>query len=576
MPVKKLGFLLVIALLISLLAPIGGAIAALPEDGSYIVKLKEPAANETRLFSSIDAYEISGDAGFYRVDSLEDIAALGDRVEYFEPDTKAYLLALTNDKYSSYQWNLEHVGVAAAWNKDYSGNGVRVAIIDSGINSMHEDFEGTVFEKGTNIIDGSHDVTDDLGHGTFIAGTLAAIRNNSKGIAGLCDEITIIPIKCFGDDVVTDASYVIRSIYEAIDTYNCDVINISNGITRNLASMREAIEYADSKGVLIIAAAGNQGKSDIYYPAGYDSVIGVGAVDQNGIVADFSQRNNSVFVAAPGVDLVGIGHEADDQYVPKTRGSGTSYAAPHVVAAAVFLKELNPNANSGDLKDILITSSIDAGTRGFDTSYGHGILNIAAFIEVMETYEFTPIYEVFPDLAGHWALDFIDLCVDRGYFNGVSANRFEPETTMSRAMFVTVLGRMSGETINGYFNNFTDVPDGEYYTKYAAWGSASGIVQGVGEGIFNPNDTVTREQMAVFLYRFALAYNLTKASAGSVALNSFSDQAKVSGYAREALAWAVENGLINGTTTNTLSPQNGAKRCEVAAIIARFTETVLA
>lgn len=573
---KKLWILLAITLLVTLLAPAAGAITDTPEDGAYIVKLKETEADTVRLFSNIDAYEISEDAGLYRVDSYEDVKKLGAAVEYYEPDAVATLFALTNDKYSSYQWNLESISIDAAWDKGYNGEGVRVAVIDSGVNSMHEDFDGTIFEKGTNMVDGSRDVTDENGHGTFVCGTLAAIANNGIGIAGLCDDVVIIPIKCFGDGPDTNTSYIISAIYEAVDVYDCDIINLSLGTKTNLTSMRKAIDYADSKGVIIISAVGNDGTSEIYYPSAYSNVIGVGAVDSEGKVASFSQKNSSVFVTAPGSALVGLGYEDTDSYVPKARGNGTSYASPHIVAAAVFLKEFNSSANVEDFKQILMESVTDAGAAGYDTSYGYGILDIGSFVTAMEEYEFSSIGEIFPDVDGHWAEESIALCVSSGYFNGVSSSSFEPEALMNRAMFVTVLSRMSGESISGYPNSFLDVPDGQYFTQACGWGAAAGVVQGVSSEEFGPYGQVTREQMAVFLYRFAKAYDLTGDVSDTTALNAFDDAASVSEYAREAMTWATNHGLITGRTSTTLVPGGDAKRCEVAAIISRFVSEFMA
>lgn len=572
---KKFSIILVLSILMTLFVPGAGAVTGFtPEDGAYIVKLKDTGADTARLFSGIDAYEISESASLYRVDSYADIEKLGGSVEYYEKDDVATLFGLTNDKYTNYQWNLEYIGVDAAWDSGYNGKGIRVGIIDSGVNSMHEDFDGTNFARGANTIDGSYDVTDNIGHGTFVAGTLAAVKNNGLGIAGLCDDITIVPIKCF-DAKDTLASYVISGIYEAIDTYGCDVINISNGVTSDMTSMRNAIAYAESKGVIVVAAAGNDGNSKIFYPAAYPSVICVGAVDSNGVVTDFSQKNETIFVTAPGKDLVGIGYESTDSYIPKAYGAGTSYAVPHVVAAAVILKQLNSSANSGDFQNILKASVRDAGAAGYDTSYGYGILDLREFVAVMKGYEFDDIGGIFPDVQGHWAEDSIAFCYNNGYFTGVSATSFAPETLMDRAMFVTVLSRVSGENISGYPNSFSDVKDGQYYTQACGWGSATGIVKGSGETTFSPNGNVNREQMAVFLYRYALAYGLTEYVTDTSNLKNFSDAGSVSSFAEEALSWAVANGLITGRTATTLVPGGSAKRCEVATIIDRFAETFL-
>ncbi|MEG0036305.1 MAG: hypothetical protein RR743_06570, partial [Oscillospiraceae bacterium] len=166
---KKTGFVLLISLLLTLFQPCAAAVAAnAPEisEGGYVVKLKEPSENQVRLMENLDMDEIYAENGVYRVDSMADVKKLGDMVEYFEPDYKVTLFALPNDTYAIKQWNLEKLHISDAWDKGYEGRGVRVAVIDSGVNSLHEDFEGVDFDKGSNMINGSHDVTDETGHGT--------------------------------------------------------------------------------------------------------------------------------------------------------------------------------------------------------------------------------------------------------------------------------------------------------------------------------------------------------------------------------------------------------------------------
>lgn len=563
---KKIGILLVLSLLFALCGSFAGAVEI--DEGAYIVKLNNSGGENTaRMMSDSGLQEIYSGAGLYRAESLEDIKALGDSVEYYEPDCKARLFSLTDDEFSAEQWSLEYTSADAAWDKGYTGDGIRVAVIDSGVNSMHEDFEGTDFEKGANMIDGSHDVTDENGHGTFVSGILAAIRNNGIGVAGLCDDAVIIPIKCFGQGNETNTSYVVAGIYEAVDVYNCDIINLSLGVNRDLNSMRRAVNYAESKGVIVISAVGNDGAATLNYPAAYSNVIGVGAVDENGRVASFSQKNDSVFVSAPGVDLWSTWYTGEDVYF---KGNGTSYAAPIVAAAAVYMKQLNRSADVEDLKSLLMESVNDAGLAGYDTSYGYGIVDFGNFIAAAEAYSFGSVGEIFPDVKGNWAESSIEFCVNKGYFKGVSENSFAPEVSMNRAMFVTVLSRMSGESISGYMNPFTDVAEDAYYAQACAWGSAANIVSGMGGGLFDPDGNVTREQMAAFLYRYASAYGFAGAAPSADALKPFTDAVSVSAYAKQAMAWAVENGMITGRTATTLVPGASAKRAEIAAIVERF------
>lgn len=540
-----------------------------PEAESYIVKLKETGARTMGLMNTMDAKPINTDAQLYQVDSLEAVEALGDRVLYAEPDYPVTLFALPNDPHLSKQWGVNMLGADLVWDAGFDGKGVKIAVIDSGVNSMHEDFEGTSFERGKNMLNGSYDVTDTnkAGHGTFISGVLAAVRNNGKGIAGIVDGVTLVPLKCFGQGTETESSYVIASIYEAVDIFDCDVINMSMGMEGGSRSLKEAVEYATQKGVIIVAAVGNEGTTKLKYPAAYDSVVGVGAVDQNGELAPFSQRNSSVFVTAPGVDIVSLSNTGNSRY--EMQGQGTSYAAPFVSAAAAILKQYRSSAGVEDFKQILRLSTKDAGAAGYDTSYGYGILDMNRFINEMKLY-----YKDAParltDISGHWAEESIVSCVEQGLFQGTTGTTFEPETGMNRAMFVTVLSRLSGEDISDYINPFYDVPENSWYNKPCAWADARGVAGGTGDGAFSPMLAVSREQMAALLYRYALAYGLTEGSAEPQTLTAFSDGEKVSDWAQQAMAWAVETGLITGRDASTLAPAAGATRAEVAVILIRF------
>ena len=567
---KKLCVILSAVFLLTAFAPCvaaeGGTYTTEYPNG-YIVKLNESSGDTVVLMEDTALSEVCSDAGLYYADSISDISKLGDSVEYYEPNYTVTLEAVQNDPYVYDQWSISDLGISAAWDAGLNGKGVKIAVIDSGVNSLHEDFEGTNFGSGINVMNGSHDVTDEMGHGTFVSGILGAARDNGTGIAGFCKDATIIPIKCFGKSVETSASYIISAIYKAVDVYGCDVINMSLGMEQDMESMRDAVKYASSKGAIIVSAVGNEGISKLNYPAAYSCVVGVGAIDRSGQVASFSQKNQSVFVVAPGVSIVSLGNKTNNAYL---QGDGTSYSTPFVSVAAVILKQYVPSATVSDFEAILQSSAIDGGNVGYDTSYGYGKLNISNFVASMKAYDFGNIGDTFPDTRGHWAEQSIEFCVRNKLFTGVTSSSFEPETIMNRAMFVTVLSRMSDEIISGFPNSFSDVPRGEWYAQPCAWGSTNGIVSGTGNGKFEPLGAVSREQMAVFLFRYATLYGLTDGSFDANAISAFTESGNVSPWATNAMAWAVGNGLITGRSAKSLCPQESAKRCEVATIISRF------
>lgn len=176
----------------------------------------------------------------------------------------------------------------------------------------------------------------------------------------------------------------------------------------------------------------------------------------------------------------------------------------------------------------------------------------------------------FTDVAsGAWYYDAVSFVYKRGLMSGTGDNLFSPNVTTSRGMIVTILYRLDGSP-SASSAGFTDVTSGQWYTDAVNWAAANDIVAGYGNGLFGPNDTVTREQMAVILYRYAQYKGYDTSASNS--LNGYTDVGGVSSWALTAMQWANAEGLINGTSSTTLSPTSGATRAEVAQILMRFCE----
>lgn len=179
-----------------------------------------------------------------------------------------------------------------------------------------------------------------------------------------------------------------------------------------------------------------------------------------------------------------------------------------------------------------------------------------------------------PDIT-HWAHEGIDYCVKTNLFNGMSKTTFEPDTAMSRAMLVTVLWRYRGAKKEGT-NEFVDVAAKAWYADAVSWAASNDIVNGVGNDCFDPDGKVTREQVATILYRYA--EYMEKDVSARKELDSFSDYAKVSSWATDAMSWAVASGIIGGAKEKTgvyIMPQDNATRAQIATIIMRFIEDYL-
>jgi len=290
-------------------------------------------------------------------------------------------------------------------------------------------------------------------------------------------------------------------------------------------------------------------------------------------VAYFSQRNMELTVAVPGVYLVTLSHEGRTGYYINPGVRGTSFSAPYVAALAAAAKAVDPTITAAQFIDLLRQSSVHPGTATFSDMYGYGVVDINRFLALM------PGVTWFNDISGHWARTSILYAADQNLFGGVGNGAFAPNQTMSRAMFVTVLGRLyreMGGNVPARDDNFVDTGSNTWYSSYVAWAAAQGIVTGLPGDYFGPNQPVTREQAAVFLARFAT--HIEQNVQGNPArLNNFTDGNNVGDWAQSAMAWAVEEGILTGVQTPqgmALQPANNSTRAQVAVILQRFIDNV--
>lgn len=387
--IKRLSLLLCFALLLGAAAPLAPARAeaAVPEaafDG-YIVALAENPASLRALGDS------SAAVPYLLVESLEEAQELPpEQVEYIEPNYIVELFDAPNDPlYVTHQWNLQQISAEAAYAQGLDGAGVKVGFVDSGILSSHEDLDAGLIGGRDFTKDGNAHTVDLTGHGTFGAGILAAQTDNGLGIAGIAPRAQVMAYRAFSDKTTTmDA--VVDAINAAVDD-GCQVLNMSFGTTAASTTLRKAIERAEAAGVVMVAAVGNQGATAYHYPANYPAVIGAGSVNEQLQRSSFSQMNSSVFVVAPGEEVFSLGISEKEKY---TSSSGTSFAAPVVSAMAALALGYDEDIDMQGIRHLLQeTARDDAQTAGYDTGYGHGIVDIAAFVaELQSTFpiHYTP------------------------------------------------------------------------------------------------------------------------------------------------------------------------------------------
>lgn len=225
--------------------------------------------------------------------------------------------------------------------------------------------------------------------------------------------------------------------------------------------------------------------------------------------------------------------------------------------------------------------SLTAGHRyvaGDKTVCTYTALSDAAYLSLRGYYALEGrgwAYTPFTDItAEDWYYDSVRFVYDRNLFTGTGdGTTFSPNLTMSRAMLAVVLYRMAGSPYSGESYGFPDVPAESWYTDAANWAANHGVVTGTGNGSFAPNSDITREQMAVMLYRYARDYLGIDVSF-EADLSSYPDSAKVSAWAKQAVAWAVGQGIITGTGTGALSPGSSANRSVVATMLQRFSDSL--
>lgn len=333
------------------------------------------------------------------------------RVEYAEPNYLAFALMIPNDPYYHYQWHLDNpqyggINLEAAWDVA-TGSGVTVAIIDTGI--AYEDYgwfyqkasdlAATCFVPGYDFVNNDSHPNDDEGHGTHVAGTVAQSTNNNHGVAGTAFASCLMPVKVLNSNGSGSYADVAEGIRFAAD-HGAQVINLSLGGSQPSKTLEEAVAYAYNQGVTIIAAAGNEGSSNLVYPAAYDDyVIAVGATQYDENLAPYSNYGPSLDLVAPGgnnnLDQNNDGY-ADGvlQQTFERKGwrtewayyfmQGTSMATPHVSGAAALVIA-NGISGPDNVRSALEGNADDLGSPGKDNTYGWGLVNAAAALGTTPT-----------------------------------------------------------------------------------------------------------------------------------------------------------------------------------------------
>lgn len=279
------------------------------------------------------------------------------RVEHAEPMVRVHALFTPNDPMLEEQWGMGRIGTESAWNMT-CGRSTVVAVIDTGIATGLSDLAQTKFIPGYNFVDHNEDTTDRQSHGSHVCGTIAQSTNNGIGGSGIAYCSTIMPVKVLSDNGSGTMEGVAEGIRWAADQ-GVDVINMSLGSSHPSDVVEDAVHYAVDHGVVVVAANGND-SGPIGYPAAYDGVLAIAALDKNDRIADFSSRGPETAVIAPGVDILQNTVDRNGRGDVFVKYSGTSMASPGVAGVSALVVSMGVNKPEA-VRAVLQSSAEDLG-----------------------------------------------------------------------------------------------------------------------------------------------------------------------------------------------------------------------
>lgn len=348
-----------ILIAILLVVPLCAALPGAPAPGRVVILTHDPVGLPI-LGGDVDA-------GFVVIDAAH-VASLPMQLRQtlIQDDVPAHADGVPDDALWPSQWAPQALDMAAAWDLEPGSTGVKVALIDSGLDAAHPDFAGVPIENGTDYV--QHDATpqDENGHGTHVAGILAAARGNGIGVAGLA-RVTLVPIRALDDMGNGKCLDIALAVLEAMSR-GASIINLSLECGSDYAPLHLAIQAAARQGVLVVAAAGNHALTGLcpVYPAQYPEVLAVAALDDATQVADYSCRASNVELAAPGTRILSTWKDGYQEL------SGTSMATPHVAGIAALLKSRFPSMDGAAIRARLDATAADLGAPGRDDESGYG------------------------------------------------------------------------------------------------------------------------------------------------------------------------------------------------------------
>jgi subtilisin family serine protease len=311
------------------------------------------------------------------------VAKLSHRPElkFAELDRVVPAAMTVTDPYAGSEWHLTKIGAATAWDTSL-GQGVTIAVLDSGVNVNHPDLKDRLV-PGYNVYSGNTDLTDVCGHGTAVAGSAAATSNNATGVAGVAGRASIMPVRIAYNDPTLGCYAYFSTIADGI-TYAADhgarIANVSYVGIAGSDAVISAANYMKSKGGLVFVSAGNN-NMDENIPA-TSALVVVSATDANDARASFSSWGSFVTIAAPGTYIW-----TTNNALGYSQWQGTSFSSPVTAGVAALMMAARPDLGGSQIESLMYSTAVDLGTAGRDPIFGYGRVNAAAAMSAAVAYK---------------------------------------------------------------------------------------------------------------------------------------------------------------------------------------------
>jgi subtilisin family serine protease len=520
-------------------------------------RLVEPPAVGPGLFRSW----LGEDASFDRSAGSRATGARNE--EWFVPE----------DPLLDEQYPVETLDLPRAWRTTTGSETVTVAILDSGIKYDHPTLDGQFRDDpGRDFLDDDDDpyATDTIRtccpsrtvleqHGTWVAGTLAAHIDDGYGTAGIAD-VELIAGRIFSGSSSAPTADIVDAIQWAADE-GADIINMSFHLNPT-KQLKEAVEYAQQRDVLLVAASGNDGEHEtlINYPARYDGVLSVGATSETNDVMWFSQGGPNLSVVAPGYEVLSPS-VTDGTHEGHQRWWGTSASAPIASGIAALALAVNPDLTAADLYDIVVDGAIDIDEP--PKQQGAGLVNAANSVDLARG--------IFPDIRDHPFQSEIRILAAEDTISGYDDGWFRPERSLTRAEFATMLA-VALDLDPDDRPQFSDV-DGHWARENIRTVAGAGFFGGYPDGTFRPDNSVSTVEALVALSS-GLGYS---GGDPAVLADAYDDAEAIPDWARQAIAnvhaqWGgieryerrQQDGRVVYVDTAALDPTDEATRAEAA------------